>query len=224
MIYTLTPNFEILTDINEKNIISLIEKAGRTCYKSEDKISDDSAARFVKMIIKHGHESVIEHSFMTVRFVCSRSISHQLVRHRLASFSEQSQRYCNYKNKPIGIIMPLWLPEEDKKIITDVTLDEYKIDSIRDKISDKTQSWLISILCAIDTYNYLIESGNKPEEARSVLPNDIKTEIIVSANMREWRHILKLRTSPAADPQMRELMIPLLQFLKKQLPTLFLDI
>lgn len=198
------PYHVIETEINGDTILKHIEKAGRTCYKSENKISDESAKSFVKGIIKSGHESVIEHFSITVRFICDRGVSHELVRHRLASFSQESTRYVNYeKANEITIIKPCFWT---------------------DKKSDLYGHWLYSMEHAEKEYLYLIQHGATPQEARSVLPNSLKTEIVVTANLREWRTILKQRTAKAAHPQIREIMIPLLNELKERLPVIFDDI
>ena len=97
------PSYEILTDIDGKAMLRAIEVAGRTCYKSEDKITDASAEKFVSTIVKSGHHSVIEHQSFSVRFICDRGVSHEIVRHRLASFSQESTRYCNYSKAPFKL-------------------------------------------------------------------------------------------------------------------------
>ena len=194
---------EILTDIDSDRILKKIELAGRTCYKSENKITEYTAKIFVKQLIKRGHESVIEHESITVKFICDRGVSHELVRHRLASFSHESTRYVNYaNNKELRFIDPVAY-----------------IDSV-----SAYGVWLDAMEYCEESYLSMIEKGVKPEIARSVLPNSIKTEIVVTANLREWRTILKQRTAPAAHPQMRELMIPLLEELKERLPIIFDDI
>lgn len=181
------------------NLLLLIEKAGRTAYKSEDKIIKDSSIKFVKSIISRGHESVLEHSSISVRFIIDRGVSHELVRHRLCAFTQESTRYANYSkgkfNSEITVIKPCFFEEDTK---------DYDL-------------WFHSCKVAEDTYLELIKNGRKPEEARSILPNSLKTEIVVTANVREWRHIFKLRTSVAAHPQMREIMNQLLkEFLKRE--------
>jgi len=203
------PNFEILTPIDGVQILKDIEIAGRTCYKSEDKITEDSAQQFVKMILGRAHESVIEHKSITVKFICDRGVSHELVRHRLASFSQESTRYCNYsKNKfdnELTFIFPEWL----KNVIeTDTAVQTYHL----------------VLEHAEKAYLKLLELGWQPQQARAVLPNSLKTEVVVTANLREWRTILKQRTGTAAHPQMRELMVPLLSELKTKIPIIFDDI
>ena len=199
------PSFEILSIMHKDGIfgtpLELIEKAGRTCYKSEDKLTKDSAIEFVKKINHLGHKSVLEHSAMTVRFVCDRGVSHELVRHRLCAFSQESTRYCNYKGG-VTFVIPPWL--DDKK----ADREEYYL-------------WSMSMKLAEDNYIKLLSLGWSPQQARSVLPNSLKTEVVVTTNFREWKHIFKLRTSNAAHPQMRELMLPLLEECKQIIPVIF---
>jgi len=200
------PYYKILSKIDGEEILRNIERAGRTCYKSEDKISNESSENFVKMIIDRGHESVLEHEKITVLFVCDRGVSHEIVRHRIASFSQESTRYCNYsKDKFEGQITFI--------DITDHLPNTFVFDA-----------WHTALIDAEIRYNELIKSGCTPQIARSVLPNSLKTEIVVTANIREWRTIFKQRTSKAAHPQMRELMCPLLDELKTQIPVIFDDI
>lgn len=213
------PSFEVIFP-DSPLFSQVIERAGRTCYKSEEKITQDSAPKFVKKVISLGHESVIEHSLLTVRFVCDRGISHELVRHRLASFSQESTRYCNYSREQfdaqITVIRPFWVDYPD---------GEYGIELLDQKLkpgsSSPSYAWMNSCLVAEQTYMKLLESGWTPQQARSVLPNALKTEIVMSANYREWRHVLRLRTSSKAHPQMLQLMIPLRNYLLGLLPEVF---
>ena len=199
-------SYHIETPIDGAEILKRIEKAGRTCYKSEDRITDESAENFVRMLMERGHESVLEHESITVRFVCDRGVSHETVRHRIASFSQESTRYCNYSGNRFGnqitFIKPCFLEEGT---------DGYKL-------------WKQAMFIAEKEYFALLNWGCTPQEARSVLPHSIKTEIVMTANLREWRHFLKLRTAKAAHPQMRELTVPLLEELQRQIPVVFDDI
>ena len=200
-------SYHIETPIDGAEILKRIEKAGRTCYKSEDRITDESAEAFVRKLIERGHESVLEHESITVRFVCDRGISHEIVRHRLASYSQESTRYCNYSNDRFGseltFIKPYFLNE----------------------MSVAYRLWKQAMFVAEKKYFGLINCGGcTPQEARSVLPNSTKTEVVMTANLREWRHFLKLRTAIAAHPQMRELTVPLLKELQEQIPVVFDDI
>jgi thymidylate synthase (FAD) len=200
------PSFVIEDHIDGDDMLRRIEKSGRVCYKSEEKITEDSSSSFIKMIIKNGHESVLEHEKVTVRVICDRGVSHEIVRHRIASYSQESTRYCNYQNNKFGneitIIEPFFWPPESEK---------YKI-------------WEVAIKSTENAYLKLVELGASPQEARSVLPNSLKTEIVMTMNLREWRHFFKLRTSKAAHPQMREITCPLLVEFKELIPIVFDDI
>ena len=205
------PSHEILF-ISPKPL-ELIELAGRTCYKSEDKITEGSAEKFIRMIYKRGHLSVIEHPYMTVRFICDRGVTHEIVRHRLCAYSQESTRYCNYKGG-VTFIIPPWvdIPEGEYTFLPDGSLDKPK------------WTWFRNMLDTEFDYRKLLDFGWSPQQARSVLPNSLKTEIVMTANLREWMHVFKLRTSKAAHPQMKELMIPLLKQVKESVPIIFDDI
>lgn len=200
------PGYEILDEIDGDEILRKIEKIGRVCYKSEDKITGQSSERFVENIIKSGHESVIEHEKISVRIICDRGVSHEIVRHRIASYSQESTRYCNYYKDKFGKKLTVIKP-----IFWDESSEEYKL-------------WYKTMQNIEDSYNKMIEMGAKPQEARSILPNSLKTEIVVSMNLREWRHFFKLRTSIKAHPQMREVACGLLDEFKKRIPVIFDDI
>ena len=208
------PSFEIVSEISEGGIKELkhIERMGRISYKSEDKITEDgeSAKKFIGKLIANGHESVLEHSSLSVIFITDRAVTHELVRHRLASFTQESQRYCNYSkdkfNNEVTFIEPWWIADSDP------------IDS------DVAYPWMTAISTAEQEYFKLLDIGMSPQDARVVLPNSTKTEIGVTANYREWRHILKLRCSDAAHPDIRRLMRGLATELKKRIPVVFDDI
>ena len=206
------PSYEII--FIQNNILQLIEKAGRTCYKSEDKITNSSAENFVTRIIKSGHHSVIEHGNITIKFICDRGVSHELVRHRLASFSQESTRYCNYKSN-LTFVIPPWVS------IKEGWYDDILIPSILDKAYDF--QWFVAMQNASVSYKRLIEKWS-PQQARSVLPNSLKTEVVMTANIREFRHVLNLRCSKAAHPQIRETMIPCLKGIHERNPILFDDL
>lgn len=199
-------SYEILDFPPESEILKKIELAGRTCYKSEDKITDDSAKDFVRRIIKSGHESVLEHASATVRIIADRGFLAEITRHRIASFSVESTRYCNYNSDRLGgeitVIKPCFWPDP----------------------SPQLRNWIDAMVSAEMAYFALINAGATPQEARSVLPMSLKTEIVITANMREWRHIFKLRCAPAAHPQMREIILPLLGEFFNRIPVLFGDI
>lgn len=191
--------------VDGMEMLKSIEKAGRTCYKSEDKITDDSAKKFIAKIMKMGHESVLEHEKITIRLICDRGVTHEIVRHRIASYSQESTRYCNYSKDKHG--------NEITVIDTGAYLDSWQ-----------WGVWEEAMKNAEESYMKLIEGGASPQLARSVLPNSLKTEIVITYNLREWRHFFKLRTSPKAHPQLREITIPLLKDFKKLVPVMFDDI
>lgn len=199
-------SYEIMDSLNGEAILKKIERCGRVCYKSEDKITGDSAERFVRSIIKRGHESVLEHVSFTVKFIVDRGVSHEIVRHRLASYSQESTRYCNYSDwefgREITVIKPCFF---------DYDTQDYA-------------AWHFACSVAQRRYLELLDIGASPQQARSVLPNSLKTELVMTANIREWRHFLRLRTSKAAHPQMREVTVPLLAELKQRIPVVFEDI
>lgn len=200
------PSFEILTPINEEEILKLIEVSGRTCYKSEDSITNDSSKKFVKMLIDRGHDAMIEHFNITVKIICDRGVTHEIVRHRIASYAQESTRYCNYNNTKFGNELTVIEP------------------CFWTKNSGHYKCWLDAMQQAEDHYNAMILEGATPQEARSVLPNSLKTEIVVTMNIREWRHFFKLRTAKTAHPQMREIAIKILNSFKNLMPTLFNDV
>lgn len=208
------PSHKILA-VSE-NPLPLIELAGRTCYKSEDRITDDSATKFVKMVTKRGHHSVIEHAFATVKIICDRGVTHEIVRHRLASYSQESTRYCNYRGG-VTFVIPPWCNSLQEK--------EYGWRDFSGKeIDTASLIWAFSMMDAESKYINLLNEGWSPQQARSVLPNSTKTEIVITANVREWRHIFKLRCNKASHPQMNEVMIPLHKEMKKLIPVIFDDI
>lgn len=189
------PSFEILSHI-ETHYADHIERIARTCYKSESKITNDSAAPFVSGLVNCGHLAMVEFQDMTVRFTCDRAIANELVRHRMCSFAQESTRYVNYKGG-IGFVAPLF-----------------------EKQCDFT-AWAWFCQDAEQMYMQMLEDGSTPQIARSVLPLCTKTELVMKANLREWRHILELRTDKAAHPQIRELMIPLAKYCNSAAPEIF---
>jgi thymidylate synthase (FAD) len=200
------PSFQFINEFNGDRIIETIERIGRVCYKSEDKITPDSSKAFVKSILKSGHESVIEHEKITVKITCDRGVSHEIVRHRIASYSQESTRYCNYSKDKFGNELTLIRPFF------------WKYDPV------KFQIWKLTMQIIENNYNKLISLGAKPEEARSILPNSLKTEIVVSMNLREWRHFFTVRTSLKAHPQMREVSRLMLKSFKEKIPVIFDDL
>ena len=218
----LKAGFDILTPISEGGIEELkhIEKIGRVCYKSEGKITEngESAKKFVKMLIDRGHEAMIEHSSLSVKFVVDRGVSHELVRHRIASFAQESTRYVNYSLEKFG-------NEINVIDIRDgINLDNKMKNMDSDTILAIMNEWCLAMEDAEKHYMKMIELGATPQIARSVLPNSTKTEITITANYREWRNFFKLRVPNTAHPQMREVTIPLLKELKRRLSIIFDDI
>lgn len=193
--------FSIEGEIDGEELLKRLERYGRVCYKSEDKITPESARKFIASILKNGHESVIEHETITVRIICDRGVSHEIVRHRIGSYSQESTRYCDYQSKGVQVIEPLFFSVE-----------------LHDA---KYSEWLKAMLDAERHYLKLLALGSTPQEARSVLPNSLKTEIVITYNLREWRHFFRLRCSPKAHPQMREITIPLLKEFQRLIPIIF---
>ena len=176
------PGVHLINPPPYTSILKNVEQAGRVCYKSEDKLAAGSAETFIKSIIKRGHEAVLEHGTLTLKFICVRGVSHEIVRHRLASYCQESTRYCNYSGKKFGgeitVIRPNFLAEGTRAFAR--------------------------CEAAEPAYFSLLDWGCTPREARAVLPNSLKTEIVMTANIREWRHFLRLRCDSAAHPQMRQ--------------------
>lgn len=218
----ITASFEILTPISEGGIKELqhIEKIGRVCYKSEDRITEDgeSAKKFVGMLIRNGHEAMIEHSSLSVKFTVDRGVSHELVRHRIASFAQESTRYCNYSNNKFGGECTYI------DIAPGIDLDTKMRNMSKEEVDAVYDEWVLAMEDAEKHYMRMLELGATPQIARSVLPNSTKTEITITANYREWRNFFKLRVPKTAHPQMREVTIILLAELKTRIPVIFDDI
>lgn len=206
----LKQSFHIEDEIIGTSMLANIERYGRTCYKSEDRITSESSQQFIRMLINKGHETVLEHEKVTVRIICDRGVSHEIVRHRIASFSQESTRYCNYAKDKFGneisVIEPFFWNKQSND-----SADMYSI-------------WKTAMESAEQAYFKLLAAGASPQEARSVLPNSLKTEIVMSMNLREWRHFFKLRTASAAHPQMLEITRPMLDEFKRLIPVVFEDI
>lgn len=203
------PYTQIYKDFDGQKVLQKIEAAARTCYKSEGKIQEGSAAKLVAGLIKSGHEAMLEHASVTVKFVVDRGISHELVRHRLASFAQESTRYCNYSKDEFGSEITFIIPD----------YLEYK--------SEGWNIWKESMKQAEDAYFKMLDFGLSPQQARAVLPNSLKTEVVMTANLREWRHFFKLRalgTTGKPHPQMLEVAVPLLEDMKNLIPVVFDDL
>lgn len=198
-----------------ENLLETLELAGRTCYKSEDKITKESAPKFVAMLRDRKHHAMIEFGDIIVKFITNRGVTHEIVRHRMCSFAQESTRYVRYAGN-MEFIRPVWC--------SDAVLGEWGPGPWKKRIKADEKAWLKSIFRTENAYIDLLNLEWRPEQAREVLPNSLKTEIVVKANIREWRHIFLLRCSKAAHPQMRALMLPLLAELKEKLPIVFDDI
>ncbi len=199
----ISPYCEFAEEVDGVAMLRRIERAGRVCWKSEARIGDASYEPFVRMVLSKGHESVIEHEKVTVVFVCDRGVTHEIVRHRIASYSMESTRYCNYTGDKFGneltFIRPCFWPEDNAA---------YRV-------------WEEQMRAAEAAYFRLIGLGASPQEARAVLPNSLKAELVATMDLREWRHFFRLRTHRAAHPQMRELAVPLLEEFRKRIPVVF---
>lgn len=198
-----------------ENAALSIERAARTCYKSEDKITDGSAEAFTRRLIDSGHHAMVEFGgWVVVKFFSNRGFTHELVRHRLSSLAQESTRYCNYTKGKFGGAITCVDPSAmlEMKVSDPEKRAEFKADMI--------ESWYNSEAA----YMGLVERGCPAEIAREVLPIGLKAEIVIGANVREWRHILRLRCSKKAHPRMRELMIPLRDELRERLPVVFDDL
>ncbi len=202
------PSYE-MDKFDGVEMMKRIEKAGKTCYKSEETITEKSYDGFIRMIIRRGHESVLEHEKITFRVICDRGVTHEIVRHRIASYSQESTRFCNYGNKEIEYID-----------ITPFLKEEW----VNEKGVSALRLWHEAMEIAEDYYKEMIRIGVPPELARSVLPNSLKTEIVITMNLRELRHFFKLRTAKTAHPQMREIMKPIFKEIKEKMPAVFYDI
>ena len=200
------PSFELLDRVDGTALLQKIELAGRVCYKSEAKITSDSAAGFVRRILENGHESVLEHEKLTARIVCDRGVSHEIVRHRIASYSQESTRYCNYSldkfQNELTFIRPFFWNDDPEKF----------------------RVWEEAMAAAERAYLTLLDLGATAQEARAVLPNSLKTELVMTMDLREWRHFFRLRAAAAAPPPMREVAVPMLRAFREAVPVIFDDI
>lgn len=206
------PSIEFL-NMTERPL-ETIERAGRTCYKSEDKITPGSAAIFVQKLLDRGHLAMVEHAWAAYRVICDRGVTHEIVRHRLFSYAQESTRYCNYKSG-VTFVLPCWFPAEfDER--------DYKGTQARWKTwKQEVAIWFHTMDTCEKAYIRLLGIGWSPQQARGVLPNALKTEIVMTGNLREWRHFFTLRTAKTAHPQMQEVAHMLLVDMQKRIPVLF---
>lgn len=197
------PQVYILTPLDDHSVVQikkLIEQAGRVCYKSEGSITDDSYISFIEKLVDRGHLSVIEHANITVKFICDVGLANEIVRHRIASYSQESTRYCNYSKGKFGCELSFLMPDTSPEVMAKLSKAYKQIE---------------------ESYFDILASGATPEIARYVLPKGLKTELVITTNLREWMHILDLRTSPAAHPEMRKIMGYLKQGFQTYFPEIF---
>ena len=209
----ITAGVELINAPSYEAMLNTIERAGRVCYKSEDKITENSAEGFIRGILRRGHESVIEHEKITVLVTCDRGVTHEIVRHRIASFSQESTRYCNYTAGKFG---------GQISFIDPTTGFGWDLDTERGQNLWKV--WNKAMDAAEWSYRQMLKYGATPQEARTVLPNSTKAELAMTANLREWRHFLRLRNSPAAHPQMVEVARLIQKMFVEQYPVFFEDL
>ena len=209
----LKPSIEIIDAPSYEAVLEKIERIGRVCYKSEDKITEGSAEGFIRGIIKRGHESVIEHQNLTIKVICDRGVTHEIVRHRIASYSQESTRYCNYSGEKF----------EGQIAVIDIA-SGFGWDLSDHKDAMKYGIWLRAMEDADRHYQAMIAAGATPQEARAVLPNSLKTELVMTMNLRTWRHFLRLRDSLKAHPQAQEVAHMIAVELTERYPVFFEDL
>jgi len=216
------PSFEILSPVYSTTMLLMIEEAGRTCYKSK---SGDTK-QFIHNLLQRGHHSVLEHQSISVKIICDRGISHEIVRHRIAAYSQESTRFCNYANKGVCFIIPNWCNVVPKEYTVE-WLNKNGSCIIEKELSVADNTWFWSMAEAERNYLELLDLGWQPQQARSVLPNSLKTELIMTQNLRQWRHFFAFRAlgvSGKPHPQMLELTIPMLKEFQKLIPVVFDDL
>ena len=204
--------------IEGHKILKHIEKIARTCYKSEDLINDESAEKMIKKLIKMNHLAMIEHASVSVLFTCDRGVTHEIVRHRVASYAQESTRYVNYSKDKFG--NEIGYIDIAGGIALDTKMKDLPVETINAIISE----WNQACIDAEKHYMKMLELGATPQIARSVLNNSTKSDINVTMNLREWRHFFELRCDTPAHPQMRELVIPLLKEMSEVIPIVFDDL
>jgi len=197
-------SFSIESEIDGDKILKWLELCARNCYKSEDGVDDDKTEVFLKKrILDTGHHAMLEHHMISVRFIVDRGVTHEIVRHRLASYAQESTRYCNYSKLKFD------------QQITVVDIRPYC------KTGKGREIWMDLQQASEKAYFAMLEAGEKPQIARSCLTNSLKAEIIMSANVREWMHFFKMRASKYAHPQMREVACPLLREFRTKIPVIY---
>ena len=181
-------NHSVKASFSSAYPFSIIEQAAKTCYQSELAKTYNEKKEFVRKLIKNGHTAMLEFVDITFRIITDRGVSHELVRHRMASYAQESTRYCNYKDKDIEFIKPVCLIEE-----------------YNDNFDTPYELWLEHMKQSEEYYKHFISCGYSPQIARSVLPNSLKTEICMKMNMRSFRNFIQLRTAKTAHPDMQHI-------------------
>lgn len=203
-------SIEVLDELNGKEILERIEKVARTCYRSEAHIKDGSAEKLVSVLVKNKHEAMLEHVSIAVKVICDRGVTHEIVRHRIASYAQESTRYVNYSKDTFG-----------NEIVVIDPSTAFKWDMTNPDDETKYLLWHRIMEESEKFYMKMIELGCSPQEARSVLPNSTKTEIVMTLNLRSWRNFLNLRTAKDAHPQIREIADMILEEFRKNIPIIF---
>ncbi len=214
------PSIEFF-DINTRGL-SLIERAGRTCWKSEDKIGPGTNEKFVKMIMEFGHEAILEFGWLCYKVICDRGVTHEIVRHRLYTYAQESTRFCTYTNGVTYIIAPWWQQfGEGEYIVHPGSRPEVQINGTMIAVDSKYRNFLFVLQECEREYIAMLHNSFSAQQARAVLPNALKTEICMAANLREWRHFFKMRCSPKAHPQMQEIAYMILEDAQRRFPIVF---
>ena len=222
-------NIKIIDNIDSIRIYKKLEKIGRVCYKSENKITNNSYVSFLQKIIDSKHYSILEHESISIHITCDRAISHQIVRHRIASYSQESQIYCNYKNNKFSNNITYILPYQFYLIIDNINMIDtiylnFKYKKIINPIIQEFIVWYETCNLIEETYLNLIDKNTKAGFARNILINSVKTELIMTMNLRMWRHFITTRITKDNHIQIIEITTLINNELKKQLPIIFNNI
>lgn len=216
------PSFKPIFPEDFIDITKKIELIARKCYQSEGKICEGSDLKLIQKLLNNGHYPMFDHRVVSMSVICDRGVSHEIVRHRIAAYAQESTRYCNYgKAGHITFIKPCFLSDVPIGIFN-TAKDALLVSN--DTASYETAQWLFSMEATQAYYLAMLAIGCSPQEARSVLPNSLKTEIVMTLSLTAWRHFFKLRTAKAAHPQMREIARPMLRYFQEHIPLIFDDI
>ena len=193
-------------DYDGKKMLQRIERACRTCYRSENLITENSYKKLLKNCLNRGHESILEHEKVSIRMICDIGVYKDLTRHRFGSFSIESTRYCNYGKDKF---------DSEIKFIKPVHIEEG---------SSLYNYWETGLEALEENYLKMAQEGAKPDQLRMLLPHSTAAEVNMTCNLREWKHVLSLRCTNHAHPSIRQLLIPLLLKFKKDMPEIFADV